>query len=195
MKELPTILLDGSDVDLTWVSLVRAALSDTPDLPTPRSSSSQIIIPGGIKGEEIYVRLTSAPWRGTEKIFAARQYAGYNKTVVLFVPSDPLDDIPRTGWMRREIREALVSAVRTFGEGSADFTIEDGREVTLVEIKSLVPKPNFEIHFHPDLSQEQIENSFAAFADFYRACGGTGLRVEFEEQDVRVPEVAYDGGR
>ena len=33
MKELPTILLDGSDVDLTWVSLVRTALSDTPDLP------------------------------------------------------------------------------------------------------------------------------------------------------------------
>ena len=61
------------------------------------------------------------------------------------------------------------------------------REVTLAfeeAERALQPTDDLTVYFHPDLSQEQIEKSFAAMADYYRACGGTGLRVEIEEQDV-----------
>jgi hypothetical protein len=194
MQEFPTILLDGSDVDLSWVSLVKAALSDTPHLPTAPAESSQIVIPGGVKGEELYIRLTSAPWKPSEKIFAATQYAGHYKTIVLFVPAEPLDESGRTGWMRNSIYQALVGALRELNEGSPHVIVQEGN-ISFVEVKSFLPSAAFEIQFHPDLSQDQIEKSFAALADYYRACGGTGLRVEFEEQDVRVPEVAYDGRR
>jgi hypothetical protein len=193
MKELPTLLLDGSDVDITWLSLVKAALSDRQDLPTSAAESSQLVIPGGIRGEELYVRLTSAPWKEHEKIFAARNYAGPQNTIVLFVPSEPLEEVERTGWMRNSIRQALLNAFQSIQTGSPDIVLEHGGHVSLVDVKSIMPSPIFEIYFHPDLSTEQIEKSFAALADYYRACGGTGLRVQFEEQDVRVPEVAYDG--
>jgi hypothetical protein len=162
-------------------------------LPTPPAEASQIVIPGRVKGEELYIRLTSAPWKESEKIFAARQYAGHNKTIVLFVPSEPLDEDSRTGWMRNSIYEAIVHAVIQLNEASPDDTTEEGGAVTFVEVESVLPSTTFEIQFHPDLSKEQIEKSFAALADYYRACGGTGLRVEFEQQDVSVPEVVYDG--
>jgi len=188
MIELPTILLDGSDVDISWVSIIKAALSDTPHLPTPPAESLQIIIPGGVKGEELYVRLTSAPWREDEKVFAARLYAGPRDTIVLFVPSEPLDEGSRRGWVRKIIYSALLNAFQELKAGKAYGATQEGRQVSLVEVKSLMPPAAFEILFHPDLSNEQIEKSFAALADFYRACGGTGFRVEFEKQDVIVPE-------
>jgi len=195
MKELPTLLVDGSDVDISWVSLVKAAVSDRQDLPTPPAESTQIVIPGGHKGEELYVRLTSAPWTEHEKIFAARNYAGPHKAIVLFVPSEPLGEIGRTGWMRHSIRQGLLNAFQSIQTGTADLVLEHGGQVSLVEIKSIMPRSTFELYFHPDLTPEQIEKSFIALADYYRACGGTGFRVQFEEQDVNVPEVAYDGRR
>ena len=51
-------------------------------------------------------------------------------------------------------------------------------------------KPDFSIRFDPELSAEQIKAALTALADYYRACGGVGLEVEFEMEEafVREPE-------
>jgi hypothetical protein len=47
---------------------------------------------------------------------------------------------------------------------------------------------SFEIEFDSDLSEQQVRGAFAALAEYYRACGGIGLSVEFESQEVVVRE-------
>jgi predicted DNA-binding protein YlxM (UPF0122 family) len=50
-------------------------------------------------------------------------------------------------------------------------------------------RSNLEIGFDPVLSAQDIAEILSALADYYRACGGVGLRVDFglEEAVVRTP--------
>jgi uncharacterized protein YjbI with pentapeptide repeats len=49
---------------------------------------------------------------------------------------------------------------------------------------------HFSVVFAPELSKEQIQTALNALADFYRACGGVGLKVDFDlaTTPVGVPE-------
>lgn len=51
--------------------------------------------------------------------------------------------------------------------------------------------PNFSVAFHPDLSTQQIKVSLEVLADYFRSCGGIGLKVEFEPQTMAVREPEY----
>lgn len=46
----------------------------------------------------------------------------------------------------------------------------------------------FQIAFHPGLAAESITDVLSALADYYRACGGIGLEVDFDLEEVRVKE-------
>ena len=46
----------------------------------------------------------------------------------------------------------------------------------------------FTITFAPRLSKEQVRGSLEALAEYYRACGGVGFRVELEIADVLIQE-------
>jgi len=50
---------------------------------------------------------------------------------------------------------------------------------------------DFNIRFAPDVSPDQVRRVLTALADYYRACGGVGLRIipEMEEVLVNSPEV------
>jgi hypothetical protein len=48
--------------------------------------------------------------------------------------------------------------------------------------------PDFEIAFDPELSDQEVKAAFEALADYYRACGGVGLAVEFEHEEAVVRE-------
>jgi hypothetical protein len=48
----------------------------------------------------------------------------------------------------------------------------------------------FTITFAPELSAEQIKGTLEALADFYRACGGVGLEIDFELEKVTLRELA-----
>jgi DNA-binding NtrC family response regulator len=50
---------------------------------------------------------------------------------------------------------------------------------------------NFTVAFDPLLSAEQITAALTALADYYRACGGVGFRVEFE-LDSLVGEESFN---
>ena len=47
---------------------------------------------------------------------------------------------------------------------------------------------DFIISFVPELSAAQIKATLQALADYYRACGGVGLKVDFELEEVLRPE-------
>jgi hypothetical protein len=49
----------------------------------------------------------------------------------------------------------------------------------------------FEIVFDSDLSESEIKAAFQAIADYYRACGGTGLEVKFEQEEAGVQELLH----
>jgi hypothetical protein len=217
MNDLPTIVVIGYGVDLSWVSLVKAALTETYNQPALPAEAPVIRIPGGVKGQEFVVTLKSVGRSSSEKLFSVEvdPHAPYG--TILFVSDEPIDPLQqRTGWFRKEILEAITSAsLRAPMRSEHDLKLESlyGRtqprdkdlEETFARVQqevdlafaeaeiALQPTHDLTVYFHPHLSQEQIKKSFAALADYYRSCGGTGFRVEFEEQDVRVPEVAYDG--
>ena len=212
MKDFPTIRLVGYDVDLSWLNLVNAALIGDPHLPVPTVEGPVISIPGGLEGQEFVVTLKPITRTSREKAFTVKPHPHSPDDIILFVPEEPVDPLKqRTGWLRKEILEAITKAFLStrmpledhlnFESLEIDKDLEEAaarvqRKVTLAfgeAERALQPTDDLTVYFHPDLSKEQIEKSFAALADYYRACGGTGLRVEFEEQDVRVPEVAYDG--
>jgi hypothetical protein len=58
----------------------------------------------------------------------------------------------------------------------------------LVALHLEIPLEIFNIVFAPDLSADQVKATLAALADYYRACGGVGLRMDFEIADVLVEE-------
>jgi hypothetical protein len=45
---------------------------------------------------------------------------------------------------------------------------------------------DFTVTFDPELSEEQIKATLTALADFYRVCGGVGLEVRPETEEVSV---------
>jgi len=49
----------------------------------------------------------------------------------------------------------------------------------------------FTITFDSHLSAEQIKFTLEALADYYRACGGVGLAIEFELEEIRIRELAH----
>ncbi len=49
---------------------------------------------------------------------------------------------------------------------------------------------SFDITFAPNLSADQIQTTLAALADYFRACGGVGLQMDFDLADVLVEEPA-----
>jgi len=51
--------------------------------------------------------------------------------------------------------------------------------------------PTFNITFDPELSEEQVRAAFAALSDYYRACGGVGLQVDFEREQVQVGDLLH----
>lgn len=50
---------------------------------------------------------------------------------------------------------------------------------------------DFSITFSPELSETQVRATLEALADYYRRCGGAGLRIEFELEDVFVGEPTH----
>jgi hypothetical protein len=50
--------------------------------------------------------------------------------------------------------------------------------------------PELRVSFAPELSAAQVTGSLQALADYFRACGGIGLRVEYEAIEIGIREMA-----
>jgi Domain of unknown function (DUF4062) len=59
---------------------------------------------------------------------------------------------------------------------------------SLLKLKETRFTPDFEIAFDQELSEQEVKAAFEALADYYRACGGVGLSVEFEHEEAEVRE-------
>jgi Domain of unknown function (DUF4062) len=91
-----------------------------------------------------------------------------------------------------ELSNQIVSILTSFRAKFRDRPLEEGDEALqqLVALYLEVPPEMFTMVFAPDLSADQVEATLAALADYYRACGGIGLRMDFEVADVLVEEPA-----
>lgn len=60
-----------------------------------------------------------------------------------------------------------------------------------VPVTTMPEASDFAIIFDPELSEDQAAEIFLALADYFRACGGTGLAARFEYQKAEVTELVY----
>lgn len=77
-------------------------------------------------------------------------------------------------------------------------TVYSGTELNYVEAAKMILKQRQEsgvakledvaIYFHPGLSVDQIQTTFELLANYFRTCGGVGLKAEFELQLIPIGE-------
>ena len=67
-------------------------------------------------------------------------------------------------------------------------SLRDRIATALFKVRRTILATDFEIGFDPELSEAQVKGVFTALADYYRACGGVGLSVEFEYAEAQVRE-------
>jgi hypothetical protein len=206
MTDLSTITIIGYEADLTWITAVNTAFSENPEVPARPPDPPIISIPGRVPGPELLITLkTAGP---DEYPFQIAPPVHPGGGIILIVPNHPFDPKKdRLGPLLNTIVRSIAKHQIQIGFAEANEgigkiiqrlrryypSIDEPFEEALRPDNITTRTYDLEIIFHPDLSPEQIEKSFAALADYYRACGGTGFRVQFEEQDVPVPEVAYGG--
>ncbi len=95
-------------------------------------------------------------------------------------------DFPRLMELRREL-----SASNIIGVFDTREELRQKLQTALLSLAQDRLEPTFSITFDTDLSEQQIRTSFAALSDYYRACGGIGLSVEFEREQVEVGDLLH----
>jgi small subunit ribosomal protein S1 len=68
------------------------------------------------------------------------------------------------------------------------IVIDIDREKRRIRLRMKEVQHDFTITFHDDLTPAQVTATLQALADYFRACGGVGLKVDFELEDVLVME-------
>src|ERR1700733_10687197 len=112
MKDLPAIIVRGYDVDLSWVSLVKAALTETYNQPASPAESPVIKIPGDLQGPEFVVTLKPGASAANDKMFPVTPDPHGPDGIIIFVPREPIDPLQqRTGWLRKEILETITNSI------------------------------------------------------------------------------------
>jgi hypothetical protein len=193
-----TISLQGIDVEQSWVFVIQDALSSVKSVIPKFLSVSPSVNPQIIQnrfGPDLYILVASSDEAAKPTIEAIERYNNrYNVMVLLLHEMTVLDGRRQ----KSHIASLLQSDLTRLREQMATDGVINNRSVYLDLQKRLFPagyipespSSSFDVLFHPELSEDQIEKSFAALADFYRACGGAGFMVEFEKQGTRVPEMA-----
>jgi transcriptional regulator with XRE-family HTH domain len=52
-------------------------------------------------------------------------------------------------------------------------------------------EPDFDIHFSPEFSPDEVKGILTALANYYRACGGAGFEVNFQLEEAVVKEPVH----
>ena len=99
MKDFPTIKVVGYDVHLSWVSLVKAALTDRPDLPVPPAETSVITIHGEIAAPAFTITLKQQSSKSDQRLFTTLPHPHSPNDIILFVPAEPIDTAPTANWL------------------------------------------------------------------------------------------------
>jgi hypothetical protein len=71
-------------------------------------------------------------------------------------------------------------------QGNADYA--EATRVLTTALGEDLSKAAFELFVDTSITATQMKSALTAIADFYRACGGSGLQLEFEAQSADVTE-------
>jgi hypothetical protein len=86
-------------------------------------------------------------------------------------------------------RQLLDTSIVGMFDSSAELS--DKLRDALLNVAQERFGPTFNITFDPELSEDQVRAAFAALSDYYRACGGIGLQVDFEREQVQVGDLQH----
>jgi small subunit ribosomal protein S21 len=57
--------------------------------------------------------------------------------------------------------------------------------------RAALAAPDLDLHFDPAFEPAEVKDVLAALADYYRACGGAGFKIEIESQEASVKDPAH----
>jgi hypothetical protein len=90
-------------------------------------------------------------------------------------------------------KEALLLALSQLAK--LDMHVKSSRRLLndLRTMKRLLlnDKADFRLTFQPDVSPEQLKGVLTALADYFRACGGVGLRIDPEIEVIALRVLTY----
>jgi DNA-binding NtrC family response regulator len=102
------------------------------------------------------------------------------------IPSETMTALVRYGWPGnvRELQGVIERAVILSNGPVLDAVAERVLHTPFRSKVGVLDDNDLSIEFDPSLSPEQIASTLTALANYYRACGGVGLPVEFENQEA-----------
>jgi hypothetical protein len=93
-------------------------------------------------------------------------------------------------------RQTLLSLhKRRKASASPEHEVPNTDAIVHPDQASQQPSAAFHIVFSPELTPDQIKGGLEAIADYFRACGGVGLEVEFDGTEVAITEPSCNGCR
>ena len=175
------------ETDLRWVSLCGAKLSGA-DLSgavlTGADFTGGVLMEMDSNGNNIITKFPEADLRWVSLRGAKLSRADLSRADLR---GADLSGADLTG---ADLSAALYSHETIWPEG-----FEPSAYGAISERPGEVPaKGDFTITFSPELSPEQVKTALQALADYYRACGGVGFRIDFELQTVALGEPEYAEG-
>lgn len=189
--------------DLWRVDVVRNALYAE---PAARFQDASLWEEAKKKGDMAIRRLIDRELAGTSVTVvligahtASREYVNYEieKSIergngLLGVYVHDINDQQQKTFTQGAAPSALIDAgARLYTwdrDKCADWIEQAYQEAEHARRRSPERDHGFEASFQPDLSEYQIKGAFQALADYYRACGGIGLSVDFEIEEAEVKE-------
>jgi GTPase Era involved in 16S rRNA processing len=184
-----------------WKDAAIDAITRLPDFApvlikgTPATNRSpRPIVQDAIAQSDVVVLIVdSSRVSRREESFTKFEYQNAKRTgkpVLVFLSKDvgakTQEDLTNVTTFRHELigRHEVVEFFKSSDELRAEIT------QSLLRLKQERFSETFNISFDPELTDQEVQAAFRALADFYRACGGTGLAVEFEREESQVRELS-----
>jgi hypothetical protein len=152
---------DLSNADLSFANLESASLLDA-------------IVNGA---SFLGANLTGANIGGVDFSNAKTVGAVFDERTVRYEPARYVPETRQEGEAGEAARLEpwIPSGARVGSWGVADYRHESSEDFAIV--------------FDPDLTPEQVRQTLSALAEYYRACGGLGLKIEFQLQETTAEEL------
>lgn len=200
----PEVLPDLKDADLSGIDLKDAVLSraDLRDAILSRADLRDADLRGAdLRGAD----LSHANLRLTD--LRRVDFSGANLTNADFTNANLNganlrgSNLSSARLQGTDLRNVVHSADTVWPEGfnppsmsPPKNAVESGSSTwNVLGVSEQEPSWDFSISFHPDLSPQQVKAALEILADYFRSCGGAGIKIidlELETISIREPEYA-----
>jgi hypothetical protein len=203
MRPPINVFLSSTYRDKEWREVARETIDSLPgfssllveESPAAMHGMAQMVLDKILKAD-VFVVIVATSYGSIvpqgEQSFSEFEYEMAAKAGI------PVVALVRAGPSPKELPQKEVYLLERFKNRLKDDrlvayfgSIQDLRErlsASLLKLKESHFSPDFNITFDPELTEQEVKTAFEALANYYRACGGVGLAVEFEHEEAEVRE-------